>query len=153
MSERNAETRKTRESEARDVTWAPPTALETPTPPEGFSYRWVRHELLGEDQAGNVYSRTRQHYEPVTADELAGFDVEYLEEGKHEGVVRSGDLILMKVPDQVKEQRNAYYAKQNQRMLQSVDQEMDAKGHPDMPWERDRKTEVSFGKRSAKIED
>jgi len=153
MSERD-KPRQTRESEARELKWVPPTALETPTPPEGFSYRWVRHELVGEDQSGNVYNRLRQHYEPVTADELAGFDVESMEDGKHAGVVRSGDLILMKAPTTITEQRKEHYAKQNKLMEQAIDQEMAARTPKSMPFSNESDpAKVSFGKRSPTIED
>ena len=91
--------------------------------------------------------------ELVKADELSGFDTETVEEGRYAGVVRSGDLILMKVPTEIAEQRKDYYKRQTETMQASVDQEMESRGHKDMPFEKDRRTEVSLGKRSAKIED
>ena len=59
MTERQSRETEGRDSDSRKKVWTPPTALETPEPPEGFLYRWVNYELLGEDRAGNVYGRSR----------------------------------------------------------------------------------------------
>ena len=108
--------------------------------------RRVRHELKGEDQATNVYERTRQGYEVVRADELGDFDVDQLEGGKHAGVVRSGDLLLTKVPLEIVEQRNAYYKEKTMNMQRSVDNELAKSDNETMPIERENKSKVIRGR-------
>jgi len=138
--------RNTRESSTRKKTWRPAAKLETPTPPPGYKYRWVRHEIKGEDQTLNVYNRNREGYEPVRRDEIsqeAFLDV--MDEGRHEGVVRSGDLILMKVPVEIAQQRQDYYESQAKRMQQAVDQELDGQSSSDMPIHRENSSSVSKG--------
>ena len=96
----------TRASTSRKKVWTAPSKLTVESPPEGVHYRWVRHELFNNSDDANVNGRVRQGYEPVTPAEL-GEDAypDVLDTGKHAGTVRSGDLILMKVPQEIADQR------------------------------------------------
>ena len=60
---------KTREKTTRKKTWAPPTQLPDPKPERGFSFRWVRVSLLGQEDARNVSIRFREGWEPVKSEE------------------------------------------------------------------------------------
>ena len=65
----------TRAKSTRRKPWTPPSKLEAPEPPAGYSHRWIRTSLRGEDDTMNVSSRLREGWEPVRADEypeLAG---------------------------------------------------------------------------------
>jgi hypothetical protein len=110
--------------------------LDVPEAPEGYKYRWLRHELVGEDHSRNVFERTRQGYELVHPDELDGFETDVMQDGKHAGVVRSGDLILAKVPIEIYEARTEFYDNQADRLQQAVDMELDRSNNPDMPIDR-----------------
>lgn len=144
------ESRKTRAEETRDLVWSPPNKLDVPEAPEGFKYRWVRRELMGDEEDANVYRRMREHYTVVRADEVPGWECDQHREGRYAGVVRSGDLILMKVPIHVAEQRNAYYEKQARLMQQAVDMELDKEGTSEMPIQREVKSTVTRGRRPDK---
>lgn len=139
-------TRKSREAEDRVKHWTPPEKLATPEPPEGYKYRWVRRELSGDDEDGNVYRRIREGYVVVHSEEIEGFSVDEVREGRYTGVVRSGDLILMKAPDHIIEERTAHYAKQARLMQKSVDRELDKEGTDDMPIIRENKATVTRGR-------
>lgn len=148
--------RATREAVTRPKTWTPPNKLDTPEPPEGFEYRWVRHELIGEDQASNVYSRNRQGYEQVRIDdpEFQGFQADSMpSESKRSGVVRSGDLILMKVPKEIVNQRNSYFRDQARAMQAAVDGERDRNQSDKMPILDESRSKVSRGGGGARFED
>lgn len=141
-------TRDTREQDSRKKSWRPPQRLGVPTPPAGYRYRWVRHELRGEDHAANVYGRTRQGYEPVRPEELGdNFDAETISEGKHQGVVRSGDLILMKVPEDVVEARTEYFDGQASKMDEAVNSDLKRHSSPKMPISNESESSVSIGTR------
>ena len=118
-------TRPSRDSSTRTKAWTPPNRLGTPAAPEGYKYRWVRHEVVGEADNSNVYERARQGYEPVMADELAGYPVDHLETGRHVGVVRSGDLMLTKVAIEIAQERQDYYEGQADTMMKAVNRELD----------------------------
>ena len=88
--------------------WKPPQALETPEPPPGMRYRWVRTHIRNEDDKTNVHKRFQEGYEPVKPSEVEGYELPTIEEGKHAGTVGVGGLILDKIPEDTAEERNAY---------------------------------------------
>lgn len=143
----------TRDSQSRKKVWRPPAKLETPTPPEGYKYRLVRRTLRGVDEKENVLSRIAQHYEPVKPEELGsrGADFQSLEEGKHAGVVTVGDLMLMKVPVEVAEQREEHYARVNKRMQDAVDNDLMKENTKAMPISTNKSTKVELGTRPSVI--
>jgi hypothetical protein len=148
--------RTSREAAKRPQAWTPPNKLDTPEPPEGFEYRWVRHELLGEDQASNVYSRNRQGYEPVNINdpEFQGYQADSMpSDSKRSGVVRAGDLILMKVPKEVVNQRNSYFSEQARSMQAAVDGERNRQQSDKMPILDESRSKVSRGGGNTRFED
>ena len=121
MTQATKTTRKTRASGTRKKTWSIAGKLDTPPAPDGVQYRWIRHELLGDNQNANVHGRSRQGYEIVTPEELGdehSYDV--LDTGKHAGTVRSGDLILMKIDQDVANQRKEYFQSLTDRQAKSA---------------------------------
>jgi hypothetical protein len=51
-----------RSSDTRDALqarrpWTPPQILETPEPPPGMKYRWLRTHIRGEDDKTNAIAR------------------------------------------------------------------------------------------------
>ena len=143
---RAKETKPSRATDARKKVWAPPSQMDAPAPPPGYRYRFVRMELLGDTDDANVVSRIRQHYEPVRADEIAGFHVDAMKTGEHAGIVRSGDCILCKVPEEVVQQRDAYYQGQAERMMDAVDGDLDKNSSDVMPIHKERRTRVTKGR-------
>ena len=155
MTQATKTTRTTRASGTRKKTWTPPSKLETPKAPEGVHYRWVRHELLGDDHSGNVHERARQGYEPVRPEELGGdWQADVLDTGKHAGIVRSGDLILMKVDQDIVDQRNEYFADKTKAQEGAVNSELQKNNSAVAPISQDEQSSVSVGGgRNAKFED
>lgn len=137
-----------RESQTRKKVWNPPNRLGTPTPPEGYKYRFVRRSLRGVEETGNVLSRIAQHYEVVKPDELQGENpYQTLDSGKHAGAVVSGDLMLMKVPEEIVEQRESHFNAQAQRMQEAVDSDLMRENTRSMPITKNRKTHIEVGTR------
>jgi|TARA_R100000781_G_C4070316_1_gene124240 hypothetical protein len=155
MTKATQSSRKTRASTTRKKTWTPPQKLQTQEAPEGMHYRWVRHELLNQPDDANVNSRIRQGYELVRPEELGDGEVpDILDTGKHAGTVRSGDLILMKVPQEIVDQRATYYKEQNRVMGQAYSNEFKQAGQGDMRSVDESSTTVSSGgARETKFED
>lgn len=147
MSKASTKTRTTRETEERIKNWEPPQKLETPPAPDGFQYRWVRRELTGTEEDQNIYSRQKQGYVVVRAEEIQDFFpyIDTVKEGQHTGVVRNGDLILMKVPKRIVEQRTKYYDNRTRTQQQAVDQELGSSDSDMMPLERQHKSRVLRG--------
>ena len=107
----NNRTPRSAETRAKDTArkpWRPPSMLETPPAPEGYSYRWIRAEIVGQEDKKNVMSRLREGFELVHAEELGDFELPTMDDGKHAGVVSVGGLLLAKIPNETRDERNAY---------------------------------------------
>jgi hypothetical protein len=142
----------TREKEERRKPWKPPSRLDTPPPPEGYGYRWIRAEVNGFSDKQNVYSSMREGYELVRLEELSE---EYramlptIEEGKHAGVVSVGGLLLAKIPNETAEERNVYFRQRARDQMMAVDNEMMRENaHSTMRIETpERSSRTTFGPR------
>ena len=140
---RSAETRVKEETRKP---WAPPSMLETPPAPPGFIYRWIRAELLNEDDKKNVMSRTREGFELVRSEEIGDFDLPSLEQGKHAGVVSVGGLLLAKIPEETRNERNAYYQQRTTNAQEAVDNDLMKESDARSPIMSPRRTSsVTFG--------
>jgi len=97
--------------------WAPPEALSTPPPIGGFKYRWIAEYVRGEYQSSNLSRAHQEGYIPVRRDELPeGF----FSAPTEDGMVRTGGLILMKIPEKFTQQRKAYYAERSRESLKGA---------------------------------
>ena len=147
VEERETREEKTREKRERKKVWMPPERLpqfEASIP--GYHLRWVRYSLLGADDDANVLSRVRQGYEPVEPYEVNMKDVLTMEDGKYAGTVVSGDLMLMKVPVEIKDQRNKYFADRTKNMQKMVDQELAEKDNDLMPLSKSVQSQTTTGR-------
>ena len=156
MSEETRKNIESREDETREEKtarkpWAPPQMLETPEPPEGYHYRWIRAEYAGHEDRKNIMSRTREGYELVKSDEIGDFELPSMEDGKHAGVVAVGGLLLAKVPTETRDERNAYFTKRANDQMRAVDNDLMRESHPSMPiLKPERQSKVTFGGGSKK---
>ena len=106
--DRTPRTAATREEESRRTPWAPPSVLAAPPAPAGYQNRWVRASIRGEEDKGNVFSRLRQGYEPVRADQHPEFQAPTIDDGKHAGVIGNGGLILTRIPVETAHERTEF---------------------------------------------
>lgn len=136
----------TREEETARKPWAPPQMLETPEPPEGYHYRWIRAEYVGQEDRKNVMSRTREGYELVKSEEMGDFELPSMDDGKHAGVVAVGGLLLAKVPIETRDERNAYFTERAANQMKAVDNDLMRESNPSMPiLKPERQSKVTFG--------
>ena len=143
---RTSRSSQTREKTARRQPWRPPSRLDAPEPPAGYQYRWIRAEVMGQEDKKNVASRMREGYEPVRLEELGDFEAPTVEDGTMKGVVSVGGLLLAKIPEEIVEERNAYFAQQTREQQESVDNNLLREQHPSMPIDNpSRQSRVSFG--------
>jgi len=136
----------TRAKTTRRRPWAPPSKLDAPKPQDGFKHRWIRTQLRGEDDQMNVHQRLREGYEPVRSDEYPDQQFASVEEGKHEGVIGNGGLMLARIPEETVEERTEYFRDQTRNQMTAVDQDLMKEQHPSMPIEKSRRSQVTFGK-------
>jgi len=135
----------TREKTSRKKVWSPPSSLDAPPAPTGFRHRWIRAESMGFQDTKNVAGRLRSGYELVRADQYPDGEYPIVEEGKYKGVIGVGGLVLARVPDEIAQQRQGYYANQHQEKVKASDNDLMKEEHPSMPINVDRQTRVTFG--------
>ena len=107
MAEAKASARSSRDSQSHDnktrrKPWRPVRSLETPPPPEGYTYRWIRESMLGQEDRANVSRRLREGWELVRGTELPPEwrSLPTMDSGRHEGVVYNEGLLLAKIPNE-----------------------------------------------------
>ena len=135
----------TREKETRKKVWTPPSALDAPPAPTGFRHRWIRAESIGFQVTKNISGRIRSGYELVRSDEYPDSDYPMVEDGKYKGVIGVGGLVLARVPEEIAQQRQDYYANQHKEKVEAMDNDLMKEEHPSMPIDIDRQSRVTFG--------
>ena len=150
MDQSTKQMRAPREAESRNVSyrpesWRPPETLPSPDERPGWSHRWVRLSTLGVADPGNISSKLREGYEPCKAEEYPELMMHASTEGRFIGNIEVGGLLLCRIPDEFMAQRAAYYAKQNQAQMDSVDNNFLRDSDPRMPLFSDKKSKVTFG--------
>ena len=130
-----------REKSARAV-YVPPSALPDPTPEPGYVYRWVATHIMGQAEPTNVSKKMREGWEPVKAVDHPEL---MLLGNAATGNVEIGGLMLCKMPKELAESRDEYYAKQAQAQMDSVDNHFMRNNDPRMPLFADKKSSTTRG--------
>jgi len=136
----------TREKTARKKAWIKPEVLPSPTPEPGYAFRWIRVSTQGNVDATNVSSKLREGWEPVKASDHPEITMVTVENEKFKDNVVIGGLMLCKAPEELTQERNAYYSEQSKAQMQSVDNSLMRENDPRMPLFNERKSKVTFGK-------
>ena len=143
---RESETRKSKEA---PKVWAPPSSLDAPPAPKGYAHRWIRVTVQGFDDTSNVSKKLREGWEFVSAEQVGKENgsnhYPVFTEGKYQGLVGIGGLVLARIPEEILLQRQAYFDKITQDRMEAVDRELLKEQHPDMPINIDRQSRVTFG--------
>ena len=135
----------TREKESRRKPWTPPSSLDAPPPPEGYTHRWIRESVMGFDDNKNLAARLREGFELVRAEEYPDFAAPTVQDGKHAGVIGVGGLILARFPIESKTERDRFYREKTADQMDAVDNDLMREQHSSMPIHNDRQSRVTFG--------
>ena len=134
-----------RNATANEVVWTPPSSLDAPPAPDGFHHRWIRSESLGFDDNKNITGKLRSGYALVRAEEYKDSNYPIVEDGKYKGVIGIGGLLLMRCPEEVKEDRDEYFRSLTDQNTKSVENDLHKEEHPAMPIHQERQSRVTFG--------
>ena len=135
----------TRDKVKKPTTWTPPSSLDAPPAPQGYRHRWIRVEVLGFDDTKNMSGKLREGWELVRADQYPEQDFPSLTTGKYSGVIGVGGLVLARIPEEIAQQREAYYQDQTKQRDEAVNNDVLKEQHPSMPINNERQTRVTFG--------
>ena len=136
----------TREKKIRKKAWTRPETLPSPTPQDGYAYRWIRVSNQGQTDATNVSSKLREGWEPCRAKDHPEITMVTIEQERFRDNVVIGGLMLCKAPIELANERNEHYAEQTASQMNAVDNNLMRENDPRMPIFNDRKSKVTFGK-------
>jgi len=135
----------TREKTARVTDWEPPSMLPTPDPSDGYAFRWIRIATLGTIDNPNVSSKFRQGYVPVKKEDHPEIEIMNDVNARFPDGIEVGGLILCKIPEEIVEKRNEYYANKAAQQMDSVDHNFMRESHSAMPLFSEKKSKTTFG--------
>ena len=136
----------TREASSRKKGWTPPSVLPEPDHKDGYKYRWVRTATQGAIDNTNVSSKFRQGWEPVRAEEHPEITALRDRNSQFQDNIEIGGLLLCKAPDEMVDERNAYYKDLAEKQSEAVDSNFMRENDPRMPLMKpERNTRVTFG--------
>ena len=141
------------DKQIRRKPWTPVRKLDTPPPPPGYTYRWIRESMLGSEDRANVSRRIREGWELVRAEDLPpewGDTLPTMDSsGRHSGVIYNEGLLLAKIPNETVAERNAYYQDKSEQAKDALDNTMFSETKGDsiyVKYDPKRDTKVTFGK-------
>ena len=134
-----------RTKEVKKTTWTPRSSLDAPPAPDGYKHRWLRAEVLGFDDTKNMAGHLRSGFELVRAEEYPNSEYPVIKEGKYQGMIGVGGLLLGRIPNEVVEARKEYFARMTQEKTDAIDKDLMKEQHPSMPINSERQTRVTFG--------
>jgi len=135
----------TRVKQERPKVWAPPSTLDAPPAPDGYVHRWIRAEVMGYQDTGNMAAQIKSGWELVRADEYPNSDYPEVTEGKYAGNIGVGGLVLARMPKELAESRDEYFRQMNTDRNEALNNDVLKEQHPSMPINQDRQTRVTFG--------
>ena len=143
---RLARTLEDREASKRPQAWTPPQTLPTPTPVDGWAFRWIRTAVMGQADPTNASAKFREGWVACKASDHP--EMKYFADpnSRFKDNIEVGGLLLCKAPKEMTEQRDAFYRKQAQSQLEAVDNSFMRQNDARMPLFAERKSATSFGK-------
>jgi hypothetical protein len=130
----------------RPQQWKQPELLPEPDKLPGYAYRWIRVSTLNVSDPRNLSAKLREGWEPVTVNEQPQFQLLIDGNSRFKDNIEIGGLLLCKTPIEFVEQRDAFYRKQAESQIESVDNSLMRQSDPRMPMFTERKSTTSFGK-------
>jgi hypothetical protein len=98
---------------------------------------------------GNVSKKLREGWEFVRSEEvkneIGDHDYPVIHEGKYQGLIGVGGLVLARIPEEIVEQRKKYFRDITSDQVKAVDNDILKEQRPEMPVNIDRQSRVTFG--------
>ena len=148
MAERIPREFDTRAKAERPKQWMIPDVLPQVNEEPGYAMRWIRVSTLGNADPRNVSMKLQEGWEPVKASDHPETYVAETGAGRFPDSIQIGGLMLCKTPKEFVEQRSAFFQRQADGQMASVDNNYMRESDPRMPLFKERRSEVSFGRGS-----
>jgi hypothetical protein len=135
----------TRDQTVRIKQWKPADLLPEPTRTAGWEYRWVRKSVMGNEDPTNMSRSLREGWEPCRLEDHPELMLSVDAGAVNAGLVEVGGLILCKMPQEMWNQRQAYFEGMANDQMSSVDSNLARENDSRMPLFNERQSKVSFG--------
>ena len=135
-----------RESELRDMPWAPSRLLPNPNPRDDIDFRYVRVASHGTVDNMNHSAAIREGWEPVLAEECPELGMVISDVGSAGGNIVLGGMMLCKRDKRIGDQIRAQVARESRAQVEAVDGQYLRDQNSSMEKFSEKKTKVSFGK-------
>ena len=142
---RTSRASQTRAKTVKKTVWTPPSSLDAPPAPDGYHHRWIRSETMGFDDTKNMAGKLRSGYELVRADEYPETDYPTINDGKYQGVIGVGGLLLARISTELVQSRKEYFENLAKQKDEAIENDLLKEQHLGMPIDHDRQTRVTFG--------
>lgn len=136
----------TREETLKTKQWEPSSLLPDFEKQPGWAYRWIRVSLLNVADNINVSSKMREGWEPVKHSEYPEIKLVADPNSSFKDAVEIGGLLLCKAPQEMVDQRNAYYKQRTDNQTEAIENHYMNQNDPRMPKFSDGRQTTSFGK-------
>ena len=136
----------TREETLKTKQWEPSSLLPDFEKQPGWAYRWIRVSLLNVADNINVSSKMREGWEPVKHSEYPEIKLVADPNSSFKDAVEIGGLLLCKAPQEIVDQRNAYYKQRTENQTEAIENHYMNQNDPRMPKFSDGRQTTSFGK-------
>lgn len=146
-----ADTRNKRDDDKREIThrkktWAPASILPDPTPIDGWTFKYIRKAVMGEQDPVNVSKSIREGWEPCQLENHPELQLAVDNEAKTSGLVEIGGLILCKMPSELFQSREEYFANIGNEQVRAMENQAMSAQDPRMATMfNERKSNVTFG--------
>jgi hypothetical protein len=138
--------RQTRADDARTRRWVRPSNLAIPADTDSeYHYRWLRFEARGQADNNNMAMRLREGYEPVMASAHPGFASSTVDNGRFQGAITNGGLILARIPKEIAEDRQSQLEQDAEHQIKSVNEELMGHSDPHVPIVHDHRSNTTRG--------
>jgi len=135
-----------RKTETRSEPWAPVSKLPVPDPQDGYTFRWIRTAMRGQEDIQNVSRRFREGWEPVRLEDHPELKLIADIETRFDGMAVSSGLMLCKIATEVIDSKREYLRGEAENQMEAVDQNYMRQNDARMPLlSPDRKSRVTFG--------
>lgn len=116
--------------------WMPAYALPSFPPPPGYYLEWVRKDNRNRGDAENLVAHLREGWEFARKADFPGEHVPTIKSSDNGELIGNDSSVLMKLPVELKQQRDQYYRDRRNKSTRAVgmpDPAPEGVSHPDMP--------------------
>lgn len=122
--------------------WVRPTSLDAPPARPGFTQRWIRVGMNGQDDPTNTARKFREGWKPRPAASIpASYHAPTIQHGKWSGCIGVEGMLLCEMPNSMVEKRRKHYQTKTDTTTNAIAEELQKHSRPGMPITQERSSQ------------